>query len=297
MDQNGSAKDSIEISPAFFVEGAESVLSPFVFNSPHSGRTYPDSFIQNSCLNASDLRKSEDSFVEILFDHVCELGAPLLHANFPRAFIDVNREPYELDPELFNESLPKFANTQSVRVAGGLGTIPRMVSEADRIYPDTLKLEDAFARINTYYKPYHTTLGRLLDLARNKFGYVILVDCHSMPSLTTQKVRPDFVLGDRFGTSCNSALTQFVESKLRDMGYQVARNKPYAGGYITEHYGQPATGVEALQIEVNRALYMDESRFEKSGMFNQVRTDIAQLCQDMMLEIPELLASQKLAAE
>ncbi|MGI9381152.1 MAG: N-formylglutamate amidohydrolase [Methyloligellaceae bacterium] len=297
MDQSRSAQDSIEISPAFFVDGAESVLSPFVFNSPHSGRTYPDSFIQNSCLTASDLRKSEDSFVENLFDHVCELGAPLLHANFPRAFIDVNREPYELDPELFRENLPKFANTQSVRVAGGLGTIPRMVSEADRIYANTLELEDAFTRINTYYKPYHSTLGRLLELARNKFGYVILVDCHSMPSLATQKMRPDFVLGDRFGTSCNSALTQFVESKLRDMGYQVARNKPYAGGYITEHYGQPSNGIQALQIEINRALYMNESLFEKNGTFDQVRTDLAYLCQNMMAEIPDLLTSQKLAAE
>ena len=282
---------------SFSVFGAELARTPFVFSSPHSGRNYPASFVEKSRLSAHSLRKSEDFMVDILFDHVCELGTPLLSANFPRAYIDVNREPYELDPELFDERLPRFANTKSVRVAGGLGTIPRIVSESNEIYPNNLTVKEALDRISQFYMPYHTTLRKLLDQAHDCFGLAILIDCHSMPSTSHDNRRPDFVLGDRFGTFCNNLITCFVEQGLCDLNYNVIRNKPYAGGYITEHYGQPSKGHQALQIEINRALYMDENNYQPTEGFHLLREDLKTLCGKIFSEIPDLLEVHREAAE
>ncbi len=235
--------------------------------------------------------------VDVLFDHVCDVGTPLLAANFPRAYIDVNREPYELDPELFGERLPKFANTKSIRVVGGLGTIPRIVSETEEIYPGNLTIKEALDRINHFYKPYHCTLKMLMDQAYERFGIAILIDCHSMPSISHDSRRPDFVLGDRFGTSCNSLITSFVEQALGELNYKVMRNKPYAGGYITEHYGQPSKGHQALQIEINRALYMDEHKYQPTERFDTLQEDLKKLCKTMFDEIPNLLGVHREAAE
>jgi N-formylglutamate amidohydrolase len=215
--------------------------------------------------------------VEELFAFVTALGAPLLYAHFPRAYLDVNREPYELDPVLFRDGLPHYANTQSVRVVGGLGTIARIVSESDEIYREPLTVGAALERINRLYTPYHDTLSSLLDDAHRAFGCAVLIDCHSMPSNPIAEqggVRPDFVLGDRFGTSCNGELTRLAASQLKALGYAVTLNKPYAGGYITEHYGRPHKAQHVLQIEINRALYMDETSFEKSEGFGRLRDDL-----------------------
>jgi N-formylglutamate amidohydrolase len=247
---------------------------PLVFNSPHSGRIYPQAFLAASRLDPFALRRSEDAYVEELFAFVTGLGAPLLYAHFPRAYLDVNREPYELDPALFRDGLPHYANTQSVRVVGGLGTIARIVSESDEIYREPLTVGAALERINRLYTPYHETLSCLLDEAKRDFGFSVLVDCHSMPSNPIAEqggVRPDFVLGDRFGTSCSAEITRLAAGHLKAQGYAVALNKPYAGGYITEHYGRPHRGQHALQIEINRALYMDETSFERSAEFERLR--------------------------
>ena len=251
-----------ELSPPFTVALPDQLKAPLVFNSPHSGRIYPSTFLAASRLDSLALRRSEDAFVEELFAFVTGLGAPLLHAHFPRAYLDVNREPYELDPILFRDGLPHYANTQSVRVVGGLGTIARIVSESDEIYREPLMVGAALERINRLYTPYHKTLRELLLAAQNEFGLAVLIDCHSMPSgpIADQGGgRPDFVLGDRFGTSCSGELTRLAAAELKALGYALALNKPYAGGYITEHYGRPHKGQHALQIEINRALYMDES--------------------------------------
>jgi len=288
-----------ELSPPFSVARAAELKVPLVFNSPHSGRIYPSAFLAASRLDAHTLRRSEDAFVEELFGFVPDLGAPLLHAHFPRAYLDVNREPYELDPILFRDGLPHYANTQSVRVVGGLGTIARIVSESDEIYREPLSVEAALERINRLYTPYHETLSGLLLEAKREFGLAVLIDCHSMPSSPTADKsagRPDFVLGDRFGTSCSGGLTRLAASTLEAQGYAVTLTKPYAGGYITEHYGRPHKAQHVLQIEINRALYMNETSFAKSQGFDQLQEGLETMVRGLIPGIPGL-AIPRAAAE
>jgi N-formylglutamate deformylase len=203
-----------------------------------------------------------------------------MRAHFPRAFLDVNREPYELDPRMFDGRLPAFANTRSLRVAGGLGTIARVVGDAREIYDRRLPVDEALNRIELFYKPYHRTLRQLIVQAQRRFGAAVLLDCHSMPSSANgreERPRADVVLGDRYGTSCAPAVTDVIDESLRASGYLVIRNKPYAGGFITEHYGDPAAGQHAVQIEINRALYMDEHEYRKSANFAAVRSDLGSM--------------------
>jgi len=288
-----------ELVPPFTVARPEALQGPLVFNSPHSGRIYPSTFLAASRLDSLALRRSEDAYVEELFGFVTSLGAPLLHAHFPRAYLDVNREPYELDPVLFRDGLPHYANTQSVRVVGGLGTIARIVSESDEIYREPLSVGAALERINRLYTPYHETLKSLVIEAQKEFGLAVLIDCHSMPSnpIADQGIgRPDFVLGDRFGTSCSGELTRLAGAQLKAQGYVVALNKPYAGGYITEYYGRPHKAQHALQIEVNRALYMDETSFAKSTGFDSIRCDLEAMVRALMAGVIGL-AIPRAAAE
>lgn len=273
--------------------------APIIFNSPHSGAHYPLDFLAETRLDPLTLRRSEDAFVDELFLPAVERGAPLMRAHFPRAFLDVNREPYELDPRMFDGRLPAFVNTRSLRVAGGLGTIARVVGEAQEIYARRLPVAEAFDRIETLYKPYHEGLANLLGEIRDGFGSVVLVDCHSMPStgLPRDDRRADIVLGDRYGTSCDPALTDFAEVSLRSLGFTVARNRPYAGGYITEHYGMPVAGAHAIQIEINRGLYMNERRHEKTADFPQVREMIARFCDHFIGFVESALEPRRAAAE
>ncbi len=289
-----------ELNPPFSVLRPEHIETPFIFNSPHSGRTYPSSFLSASRLTAAALRKSEDAYVDLLLAGVVNIGATLMHAHFPRAFLDVNREPYELDPALFAETLPDYANTHSLRVVGGLGTIARVVNEQEEIYRGPLSVNAALERINRLHKPYHAALMALLDDARRMFGYAVLIDFHSMPSYqgdrnNIQKV--DFVLGDRFGTSCPREMVRLVERFLTGLGYKVALNKPYAGGYITERYGIPDEGMHTLQIEVNRALYMDEDSLALRRDFRNLRADLTSLANMIVHTLPATLTPRRAAAE
>lgn len=286
--------------PAFDVLCPADQRVPYVFNSPHSGRQYSQQFLASSRLDESAIRRSEDAFVDDLFAHVVPLGAPLLRAHFPRAYLDVNREPYELDPKMFDGRLPSYANIRSIRVAGGLGTVARIVSENHEIYRHRLPVEEALNRIEEIYKPYHSTLRRLLAQTHVTFGYAVLIDCHSMPSSVkcqATDVRPDFILGDRYGTSCNSELTEYACSILRGMGYSVSRNKPYAGGFITEHYGRPASGLHALQIEINRGLYMNEATQERSPGFDDLFHNLKQFAQELIAMPDAALPADSIAAE
>ncbi len=261
-------------NPAFDVLEPAAVRTPFVFNSPHSGRDYPAQFLASSRLDAITLRRSEDALVDELFAPMVGLGAPLMRAHFPRAYLDVNREPYELDPRMFDGRLPPFANTRSMRVAGGLGTIARIVGDAQEIYAKRLSVDDGIERIETLYKPYHRTLRRLLARSQRLFGAVVLIDCHSMPSASLShepSPRADIILGDRYGTSCSPLLITTIENALRAEGLLITRNKPYAGGFITEHYGNPLAGSHAVQIEINRALYMDERSLVPTANFELLR--------------------------
>ncbi len=293
-----------ELDPPFDVLEPRSLTCPLVFSSPHSGAVYPARFLASARLDAVALRRSEDAFVDALFAGALNLGAPLIRARFPRAYLDLNREPYELDPRMFDGRLPDHANTRSVRVAGGLGTIARVVGESQEIYAGRLSVEEGLARIDRLYKPYHAALKGLLDRARRLFGIAVLVDCHSMPSApapaapgSDKRLKTDFVLGDRYGTSCDRELVDALERAIRNAGYVVQRNKPYAGGYITEHYGAPLTGCHAVQIEVNRALYMNERRMEKTGRFDAVVADIATAMAALAGETMTRMGPVKAAAE
>ena len=300
----------------FQIDYPDTRQGPFVFNSPHSGRDYPLQFVSTSRLDSLSLRRSEDFLVDELFAAAPLHGVPMLKARFPRAWLDVNREPYELDPAMFDKPLPAFANTRSARVTNGLGTIARIVAENEEIYAGPLDTAEALARIDRVYKPYHAALRGLLAETIVEFGYGILVDCHSMPSAhavsrigaipfpgrRSEPLRADFVLGDRYGSACSPVLTHLAANILRDLGYRVAVNKPYAGGFITEHYGRPVNGLHALQIEVNRALYMDEARLEKSPNFAPLASDIEAFVSRLLADTANehthaFAASTPLAAE
>ncbi|MDP2621889.1 MAG: N-formylglutamate amidohydrolase, partial [Hyphomicrobiales bacterium] len=260
----------------------------------------PERFLAMTRLDHLSIRQSEDAYIDELFARAPHLGAPLLRAHFPRAYLDVNREPYELDPHMFDARLPAFANTRSLRVTGGLGTIARIVADTHEIYDQPLPVDEALRRIEQLYKPYHRALGRQLVALQRTFGVAILIDCHSMPATAAgdgQTPRPDFVLGDRYGTSCTSRITDEAQSVLEDLGYSVRRNKPYAGGYITERYGNPARGLHALQIEVNRALYMDEVTLDKTPGFAQTKSDLTALADALIAIDPAWLTPPRQAAE
>src|SRR5436190_12472434 len=225
-----------ELDPPFEVVEPAQCRSPIVFNSPHSGRVYPRTFLSAAKLDLATLRRSEDSFVDELIAGVVRRGHPLVRVHFPRCYVDVNREPYELDPRMFDGRLPSFANTRSMRVAAGLGTLARVVGDAQEIYSQRIPVDDAIRRIEDLYKPYHRALRRLFTRLHREFGAAVLIDCHSMPSTAghrDERPRPEFVLGDRYGTSCVGIVAETVEKTLRALGYTVSRNKPYAGGFIT----------------------------------------------------------------
>jgi N-formylglutamate deformylase len=289
-----------ELDPPFEVLEPAARGGPLLFNSPHSGAAYPRAFLVGSRLDLAALRRSEDTFVDDLFAGVVAQGYPLMRAHFPRCYVDVNREPYELDPRMFEGRLPSFANTRSMRVAGGLGTVARVVGDAQEIYDRRIPVDDALARIESLYKPYHRALRRLFTALHRDFGAAVLVDCHSMPSnagIREERARPEFVIGDRYGTACVDVVADVTEQALHDLGYTVSRNKPYAGGFITEHYGNPAAGLHAIQLEVNRALYMDERRYVRSSGFARVAADMQTLARRIG-DIPlEALRPYRAAAE
>jgi N-formylglutamate amidohydrolase len=256
---------------------------PVIFCSPHSGTDYAESFRRASRLDFATLRKSEDSYVDVLFGDAPATGAPLLCALFPRAYVDPNREPFELDQAMFDERLPDYVNTASPRVAAGLGTIAKVVCNGAEIYRRKLRWSEALERIDTYYRPYHAALTELVEQTKRRFGYAVLIDCHSMPSVGGPMDRDpgarrvDFVLGDAYGAACHPALTLAAEAKLRSFGYAVHRNMPYAGGYTTRHYGDPARRQHALQIEINRTLYMDEDTYARRATFAAVKAHLSEL--------------------
>jgi N-formylglutamate deformylase len=242
---------------------------PFVFASPHSGRRYPASLLERTRLDTTTLRRSEDAFVDELFAGVVGLGAPLLAAHFPRAFLDVNRSMAELDAGMFNGALGVPVDAPSPRVAAGLGVIPRIVRDGAEIYRGKLDSREADTRLTELYKPYHQALAALMEETCAHFGVAVLIDCHSMPSALSV---PDIVLGDRYGASASPQLTARAETAFAREGFSVARNTPYAGGHTTTLHGRVAAGCHALQIEINRALYLDEDRIAKKLAFETVRT-------------------------
>jgi len=262
--------------------------APVVFASPHSGRDYPASFVAASQLDPVSLRRSEDAFVDELYEQAPHFGAPLIRAHFPRAYADPNREPWELDPAMFDEPLPDWVNTTSPRIRAGLGTVAKVVTDGAEIYADKITFKEAQSRIEHCYKPYHAALSTILQHTRDQFGAYLLIDCHSMPSIggpmdrDPGNDRVDMVLGDANGSACNQRITNMAHHVLRDMGYRVVLNTPYAGGFTTRNYGKPAENAHALQIEVNRALYMDERSITRSSGFAKLAQDLSKLIEALV---------------
>jgi len=268
---------------------------PFIFASPHSGRLYPPGFVEKSRLNATALRRSEDAFVEELFDAAHELGAPMLVARFPRAYLDANRAPMELDPAMFDGALSLAVDRGSPRVHAGLGIIPRVVREGAEIYRSRLPAREAEFRIQNFYRPYHLQLGRLVESTRAVFGVAIVIDCHSMPSAAAS---PDIVIGDRLGLSALSNVTAAAECAFAGAGFSLARNAPYAGGHTIHVYGRPGENVHALQVEINRGLYLDEDRVERGARFEQVRGAIGEALRVFLsFDVSESSTATRIAAE
>lgn len=259
---------------AYYLTHPERRTTSVVFASPHSGRDYPWSFLRRTALNEHSVRSSEDAFVDQLFDSAPRAGAPFLRAGAPRAFVDLNRSADELDPALIDGVGRQGHNP---RVASGLGVIPRVVANGKAIYSGKITLEEARGRIDTYWRPYHEALQGQLDQAHLMFGQAILIDCHSMPHEAMDAVsrrglrRPEIVLGDRFGAAADAAIVDRIEAALVQAGFVVTRNTPFAGAYITQAYGRPARGRHAVQIEIDRALYMNERLIRPNGNFEAFR--------------------------
>jgi N-formylglutamate amidohydrolase len=248
-----------------------------VFNSPHSGSDYPAAFLARTRLGPLQIRSSEDAYVDELFRAAAEFGAPLLAARVPRACVDLNRSPDDLDPALIEGASRRFL---SPRISAGLGVIPRVVAEGRVIMDGKLTLTEARDLLAACWYPYHERLRAMIAESRQRFGCAILFDCHSMPHDALASApevrgrRPDIILGDRFGVSCDRWVMEGAVELFRSGGFEVIRNAPFAGGYITQSYGRPRESVHALQIEINRSLYMDEKRIVKRPDFAEVAASL-----------------------
>ncbi len=257
--------------------------APILLTSPHSGRQYDAGFLATTQLGPLAIRRSEDSFVDELFAAAPSLGVPLLAAQFPRAYCDVNREAWELDPSMFADPLPDYVNTASPRVHAGLGTIARIVGNGEPIYAQKLQFAEAQARVANCWQPFHDALSGLIAETLALFGTCLVIDCHSMPTVPGRPAgRADIVLGDGNGTSCTPSWSAFVHETFNRLGFSVRRNEPYAGGYITRHYGRPRASVQTIQVEVARGLYMHERSFLPNAQFGATQQKLSQFLAEVI---------------
>ena len=273
-----------------------SLTSGVVFALPHSGRDYGISFLNQSILDQLSIRSSEDAFLDQLIDGIEKYGAPKIIANAPRAFIDLNRSTDELDPALISGIKNNMRNP---RISSGLGVIPRVVSHGKEIYRGKLSFEQAQSRIKYYWKPYHTDLSNLLQRSQSVFGQSLLIDIHSMPheAVSTQSSfikAPEIVVGDRFGMSSDPEFTNLVISILKQYEFRVAKNTPFAGAFITKHHGKVKKRIHALQLEIDRSLYMDEEKISPNSEFEKLKKRLF----PALIQISSLICkSDKIAAE
>ncbi|TRW17809.1 N-formylglutamate amidohydrolase [Glacieibacterium frigidum] len=281
--------DPVIPAPGHVFTGDRHGALPLVIASPHSGRDYPPEFLARTRLTLAQLRRAEDPYVDTLLDGAAALGVPRLSARFGRSWLDLNRAPDELDPAMYVEPLDAHADQASDRVVAGLGVVPRIAAQGLDIYPTRLRVDDARARIASVHAPWHATLERLTMAARDVHGYAILLDCHSMP--TPPPVAggaPQIVIGDLHGRSAASALVALIEAHFLGCGLRVARNVPYAGGYTTAHHGRPEHGIHAVQIEIDRALYMDPQRLTRHMGFAAVAGHLQGLVAHLLAAAPSL---------
>ncbi|MEM9569886.1 MAG: N-formylglutamate amidohydrolase [Pseudomonadota bacterium] len=284
-------RSSIDVSPESHVETVEAftlrrdrnVRAPVIFASPHSGNIYPQEMRDLLCVPIVDLQRTEDAFVDELYLPSIDQGAILLSANYARGFVDLNRDSRELDASMFHDGLPRTAGMPSPRVKAGLGCLPRVGASGREIYAAPMSKQAGQFRLVEVYDRYHQALQQQIEALKSDWSDIVIIDCHSMPSRQPGRSNlPDIVLGDRFGSSCSARLTSCVERFCRRAGLSVTRNAPYAGGYTTRRYGRPRRGIHVLQIEINRALYMNEVNVEKSAGFVQTREQVCRLIEDIV---------------
>lgn len=259
----------------FFISRPEILKSPILISSPHSGNFYPKNFLEITDLSVRDLRSSEDSYIDQIFESAINIGSPIIKAIYPRTYVDLNREPFELDPTMFKNKLPDHINTKSHRVLSGLGTIAKYAGNKKVIYKEKLDFDNIINRINRIYYPYHYHLRKLINQTIIQFGFCILLDCHSMPSaglpLNHKNKKIDITLGNMNGASCSDLLLNKINNILREKEFDVSFNNPYAGGFITQNYGIPNNGVHVIQIEINREIYLDERNLQKKSNFHKIQ--------------------------
>lgn len=269
----------MSVSP-FTLELPTAQTTSMVFASPHSGRYYSDAFKAHSVLDDATIRSSEDAFIDKLIECAPKFGAPLIHATYPRAYLDLNRACDEMDPAVV---AGVRSTAHNPRILSGLGVIPRVVANGRAIYRGKIPLDQAMERIENVWRPYHENLQNLLVKTRAQFGEATLVDVHSMPHEAAEGashpkgVRPEIVLGDRFGASANGEIVDRIESVFLDAGLKVSRNAPFAGAYIVQQYGRPSQRQHALQIEIDRSLYMNEKHIRPNTNFLAFQKLMAQV--------------------
>lgn len=274
--------------------------APVVFSSPHSGRAYPPDFLRASVLDERTIRSSEDAWIDDLWGGAPKAGAPLIAAVMPRAFIDLNRSADELDPAVV-DGVRHVAHNP--RISSGLGVIPRVVAGGRAIAEGKMPRAMAEARIAHWWQPYHGCLAALMEETEARFGTAVLIDCHSMPREAveghpaTRGQRPDVVLGDRFGTTADRGLVDRIEAILAAEGLRVARNTPFAGAYITQTYGNPTRRRHAVQIEIDRGLYMDEKTLRRHARYGEMRALLGRVTEAILDAGRDLARPSELAAE
>ncbi len=251
------------------------LAAPLVLASPHSGRVYPEAFVNRSSQSLNVLRQNEDAYIDELLGFAKQLDIPLLNANFPRCYVDVNRAPDEIPVSWQKPG----AAPSTARAEIGLGVIPTIIADKVPIYKRPLKPRQALARLDAIYHPYHHALTELITNALREFGHALLLDCHSMPGFNQLgQRRPDIVLGDRHGASCHPGTISKLENLFSRAGYSVARNYPYAGGFVTQHYGRPADNMEVVQIEINRDIYLNPINYKRKKAYAKLASDLQSIC-------------------
>lgn len=279
--EKGRNRASLPV-PAFTLSRPDTSPAPVIFASPHSGAHYPDQLMGNLRVPLIDLRRTEDAFVDQIFAGATAAGGVLISATHARSYVDLNRDARELDPDMFADGLPGPSAAPSPRVKAGLGCFPKIGACGEAIYAKKLSVEDGRNRLENIHAPYHDQIQQEIAALHHEFGCVLVIDCHSMPSLQPGRPElPDIVLGDRFGSSCTSQLTNLVERTCRQLGLSVSRNAPYAGGYTTRRYGRPKRHVNAIQIEVNRRLYMDEANVKPGPGMAATRAQLDTVCTEI----------------
>lgn len=281
--------------PAFRRIGPADPISPVILSVPHAGRFYASSMLADAAVPQARLRQLEDRYADLLITDAIERGATAFVADHARAWIDLNRDPREIDPAMITGPIAAASVMHSARTRHGLGLVPSRIGEGVRLWRRKFAIGEINARIEGFHRPYHEAIAQALLKARARFGVALLLDCHSMPPLRHEThLSPTVVVGDRFGRGASAIFSDLVETIMRRAGLVVSRNAPYAGGYSLDRHGRPQLRIHALQIEIDRKLYLDGALDEPGAGLINMRRSIAHLFEalDSELGAPPAMAAE-----